>query len=231
MSSKTVKKTKRKIAPKAPLLKTRDRIVARSIALFNRKGLRDVPIERIANDLKLSPGNVTYHFPRKHQLIAATLEVMQQHLRTALERPIDVSTSLEGAIYLIRLYRTLWDFRFFFNSLTYVLTNPQLRREYTQFHDWAMHAIENDLIVLRRHGHFLQPVQPNTFALLAENMWSLWLNWLRIQQIRTPLAETPDNSAIYECALRNWSLCQPWMQLEYARDLLRDFKDLLPAPK
>lgn len=207
---------------------TRDRIIKRSIALFNRKGLRDVAVERIATDLRMSPGNVTYYFPRKPQLIAATLEVMQEHLRTALERPTDVSSAREGADYLIRLYRTLWDFRFFFNSLTYVLTNPQLRREYTAFHDWAMRTIESDLLVLRDHGHFLPPVPPNTFPLLAENMWSLWLNWLRMQQIRTPLAVTPDNAAIYECALRNWSLCQPWMRLEYARDLLRVFGELLP---
>jgi hypothetical protein len=59
-------------------------------------------------------------------------------------------------------------------------------------------------------------------------MWSLWLNWLRIQQIRTPRAVTPDDAAIYECALRIWSLCQPWMQLDYARDLLQVFGELLP---
>jgi AcrR family transcriptional regulator len=207
---------------------TRDRIVQRSIALFNRQGLRDVPVERIAADLKISPGNITYHFPRKQRLIAATLAVMQEHLRTALERPTAVGSARDGADYLLRLYRTLWDFRFFFNSLTYVLADSQLRREYDTFHDWAMRTIESNLIVLRDLGFFVQPSPPNTFQLLAENMWSLWLNWLRMQQIRTPRAVTPDDAAIYECALRNWSLCQPWMQLDYARDLLEVFGELLP---
>jgi AcrR family transcriptional regulator len=221
------KRSDRKIN-RTPVSSTRDRIVQRSIALFNRKGLRDVAIERIAADLKISPGNLTYHFPRKQQLIAATLAVMQEHLRTALEGPTAVSSARDGADYLIRLYRTLWDFRFFFNSLTYVLTDSQLRREYATFHDWAMRTIESDLIVLRDLGFFVQPSPPNTFQLLAENMWSLWLNWLRMQQIRTPRAVTPDDAAIYECALRIWSLCQPWMQLDYARDLLQVFGELLP---
>jgi AcrR family transcriptional regulator len=228
MARKTKEKRSDRKFNRTPVSSTRDRIVQRSIALFNRKGLRDVAIERIAADLKISPGNLTYHFPRKQQLIAATLVVMQEHLRTALEGPTAVSSARDGADYLIRLYRTLWDFRFFFNSLTYVLTDSQLRREYAAFHDWAMRTIESDLIVLRDLGFFVQPSPPNTFQLLAENMWSLWLNWLRMQQIRTPRAVTPDDAAIYECALRIWSLCQPWMQLDYARDLLQVFGELLP---
>jgi len=208
---------------------TRERIVQRSILLFNRKGLRDVAIERIAADLKISPGNLTYHFPRKHQLIAAALSVMKDRIRTALERPTAVRSALDGAHYLVRLYRTLWDFRFFFNALTYVLADKRLRREYTEFRDWAIETIENDLNTLCEHGYFLPPVAPNTFPLLAENMWSLWLNWLRMQQILNPLAATPEDTALYDCALHNWSLCQPWMRLDFAQDLLQSFHELLPG--
>lgn len=84
--------------------------------------MREVAIERIAQNLRLSPGNVTYHFPRKQQLILATLEVMKADLRKALEQPTAVTSAREGADYLIRLYRSLWGNRFFFNALTYVLT-------------------------------------------------------------------------------------------------------------
>jgi AcrR family transcriptional regulator len=207
---------------------TRERIIQRSILLFNRKGLRNVAIDRIAADLKISPGNLTYHFPRKQELIAATLAVMKERVRTALEQPTAVRSARDGANYLLRLYRTLWEFRFFFNALTYVLTDPQLRREYSEFRDWAMTTIETDLAVLTAQGLFLAPIAPNSFPLLAENMWSLWLNWLRIQQIRSPLATTPDDAALFDCALHNWSLCQPWMELGYARELLQVFREMLP---
>jgi AcrR family transcriptional regulator len=210
---------------------TSHRIIKCSIELFNRKGLRNVAIERIAAGLKISPGNLTYHFPRKQQLIAATLEFMKLELRTALEPPTGVRTARDGADYLIRLYRTLWDYRFFFNALTYVLTDRHLRREYSDFKAWAMETMRRDLEVLREHGHFVQPVAPNTFVLLAENMWALWLNWLRLQQIETPLAKTPDDAAIYDCALHNWSLCQPWMDAAYAAELLQVFNELLNTRK
>ncbi len=208
---------------------TAERIVARSILLFNRRGLRNVAIDQIAADLKISPGNLTYHFPRKHDLISAALAVMKERLRTALEHPVAVRSPKDGAEYLLRLFRTLWEFRFFFNALTYVLTDPHMREEYTEIHDWAMDAMESDLAVLTELGYFLPAVAPNSFRLLAENMWSLWLSWLRRQQVRSPLAPTPDDAALYDCALHNWSLCQPWMPIDFARELLRVYGELLPG--
>jgi AcrR family transcriptional regulator len=230
MASKKSKKRQRDRVPVGTNPSaTRDRIVQRSIFLFNRNGLRNVAIERIAADMKISPGNLTYHFPRKQQLIAATLDIMQDRLRTALERPTAVRSAPDGANYLIRLYRTLWDFRFFFNALTYVLTDRALRTEYSKLHDWAIDTIQRDLIVLCEHGYFVLPAPPNTFTLVAENMWSLLLNWVRMQHIRSPSAITPSNAALLDCALHILSLCQPLMQPDYARDLFEVFKESLSS--
>jgi AcrR family transcriptional regulator len=208
---------------------TRERIIQGSILLFNRKGLRSVPVDQIAKALKISPGNLTYHFPRKADLIGATLGVMKERLQAALAPPTPAHSARFGAEYLVNLYRTLWDFRFFFNALTYVLTIAELKREYSEFRDWSIRTVESDLQVFCDLGYFLPPAEPNSFLLLAENMWSLWLNWLRTQQLRTPLATTPDHAALYECALHDWSLCQPWMRLDYARELLQAIDEALPG--
>lgn len=94
-----------------------------------------------------------------------------------------------------------------------------------------MGTIENDLNVLCEQGQFRRPIAPHTFPLLAENIWSLWLNWLRMQQISTPGAALPDDTALYDCALHNWSLCQPWMSSTFACDLLTIFDELLKPDK
>ena len=204
---------------------TRERIIQRSIALFNRSGLQHVAIDHIASDLKISPGNLTYHFKRKRDLILATLDVLQRRLHTALERTTTTTSAEESAAYLISIFRTFWDFRFFFNALTFLLTNDaQLRKEYFEFRDRSLQAIEDDMRQLRDRGFFHDVPPPNTFRLLAENMWSQWLDWLRMQQMKNPLARTP---ALYECALHHWSLSQPFLDPDFAVELLNAYRSQL----
>lgn len=219
--------------PAAPLPKPRasktistsERIIQRSIALFNKRGLQHVAIDHIASDMGISPGNLTYHFKHKRDLIRATLDVLQERLLSALERTTKTTSADEAASSLVNIYRTFWDFRFFFNALTFLLTNDaQLRKEYFAFRDRSLQAIEDDLSQLNAIGFFKPITPPNTFRLLAENMWSQWLDWLRMQQIKNPTARTP---ALYDCALHHWSLSQPFLESDFAVQLLDAYQRLL----
>ncbi|MDB5971487.1 MAG: TetR family transcriptional regulator [Hydrocarboniphaga sp.] len=221
---KTTLRPKGKLRP----IGTRQRITLRAIALFNRYGIQNVSIDHIASDLKISPGNLTYHFKRKDDLIREGLDVLKEQLRIALERPVAVSSPLDGAEYLIRVFRTLWDFRFFFNSLAYLLQDDrQLRKEYTEFRNWLVGMMESDLGYMVERGLFLPPVAPNNFRLLSENIWGHFLNWLRLQQIETPSVATPSKQAIYDALQHLWSLCQLWMNPTFAKELLQVFQELL----
>lgn len=50
---------------------TRDDLLRRARELFNEHGVDVVGPRELARDLGLSPGNVSYHFPRKQDLVAA----------------------------------------------------------------------------------------------------------------------------------------------------------------
>ncbi|MGB0955479.1 MAG: TetR/AcrR family transcriptional regulator [Panacagrimonas sp.] len=221
-------------APKKPLGKsaggTRQRIVLSSIALFNRHGVQSVTIERICSDLKISPGNLTYYFPRKDDLIRATVEALQARVHEALQRPVEVESPRDGAAYLVRLLKTFWDFRFYFNALAFLMTdNPKLRKEYDQLRRWMIDTMVSDLEFLSEQKYFAEPVTPNTFRLLAENIYGLLLNWLRTQQIENPSARTPPKAALKDVTLHLWSLCQHWMAPAFAQDLLTAFDTVLSA--
>ena len=207
---------------------TRQRIVLASIELFNRYGPQNVPIDRIAADLDISPGNLTYHFKFKVDLISAALEVVKDRLRFALQRPVEVTSATEGAEYLVRLFRTFWECRFFFNSLAHLSTDDrELLSEYSQLSRWVVRTMESDIAYLAEQKYFRPPVAPNSFALLAENIWGLLLNWLRMAQIEGPRSTAPPNTALYEVALHLWSLCQLWMAPAFAAELLRIFQSVL----
>jgi AcrR family transcriptional regulator len=215
-------------APRAAGPGTRDRILATATDLFNRKGIAHVSIDEVAQVTGMSNGNLNYHFPRKQDLVRAMLERLDARMREALTPRLAARDPREGAEDLVRILRAFWEFRFFFNALTFLLSrDPVLRERYFAFQAWAIARVDVGLKQMVRTGEFGPVRKPNTTRLLAENMWSQWLNWLRMQQIESPDAEVPEGKALYECALRHWSLMEPYFPPAFARGLLPIYRELL----
>ena len=207
---------------------TRERILSVTMQLFNERGVQNVAVDHIAQALGISNGNLNYHFPRKRDLIRATLVILQERMREALSPSLAAVDAQQGARDLIRILRAFWDFRFFFTALTFLLSkDEELHDDYFRFQDWALETVDRGLHEMVANGHFRAPRAPNTTRLLAENMWSQWLNWLRMQQIRSPQLDLPEGEALYDCALHHWSLLEPYFDADYARNLLPVYRALL----
>jgi AcrR family transcriptional regulator len=211
-----------------PALSTAERIVLASIELFNREGVQHVAVKDIAAALKISPGNLTYHFKLKQDLLRAAFAVLQKKMRTVLTPSLPAQSALQGGEYLVNILRAFWEFRFFFNALTYLLSkDPVLRREYFAFQEWALSTLARGLREMMDKRHF-RPIRfPNTTRLLAENMWSQWLGWLRMQQLASPTAAMPEGQALYDSALHHWSLLEPYFPEDFANELLPVYRGLL----
>lgn len=51
-------------------MKTRERILHKTLELINTNGPTALRIEDLSNSLKLSPGNITYYFPKKGDILS-----------------------------------------------------------------------------------------------------------------------------------------------------------------
>lgn len=225
-STKNRAKSSQELGDKAKA--TRKRILQRSIQLFNQHGIHGISTQEVAADLGISPGNFNYYFPRKRDLLEACLDLLQERLHDALTRTGGFGTGLEGAEFLVNVYRTLWDFRFFYNGLTDILTqDATLQKRFMAFNEWAISALEKDCRQFAAEGVMLSEPTPNNYRLLVKNVWAIWLNWLRMQHIISPKAKTPSNEALFECAMGEWSISQPWLTPLYSAALLEGFRVLL----
>ena len=53
---------------------TREKIIEMSVRLFNEKGLVKVGVRDVSRNLNISPGNMSYYFPKKEDLVSELLE-------------------------------------------------------------------------------------------------------------------------------------------------------------
>ena len=69
-------------------MKTRDRILAGALVLFNEEGASGLSAVDIASALSISPGHLYYHFKGKAQIIATLFDAYEGELALVLEGAI-----------------------------------------------------------------------------------------------------------------------------------------------
>lgn len=86
VKSEAAKRTR--LAAKRAGTSTRELIIASANQIINRTGVVDFRIETLAHTLSLSPGNITYHFPKKEDIITAIWEEYMTVMRDTTEELI-----------------------------------------------------------------------------------------------------------------------------------------------
>ena len=102
-------------------MKTRDRILAETLRLFNEEGIAKVSTNRIANELDMSPGNLHYHFKSKEQLG----EWLFRRLESELEPFVASQTSLSALddvwLSLHLTFECIEKYRFIYSDIDYLI--------------------------------------------------------------------------------------------------------------
>lgn len=64
---------------------TREQIISDSLRLFNNQGEERAGVREIARSLGISPGNLSYHFPRKEDIIRLHLDRLNHELEILIQ--------------------------------------------------------------------------------------------------------------------------------------------------
>ncbi|MFT4194509.1 TetR/AcrR family transcriptional regulator [Ottowia sp.] len=118
------------MAKKAPR-RTAERILATTLALFNRFGEPNVSTTLISAELNISPGNLYYHFPSKDELVNTLFDQYEGGLYTLLAASEDVGDVEDAWFFLHSLFELIWQFRFLYRDLNHLLSRN--RRLETHF--------------------------------------------------------------------------------------------------
>tara|TARA_R110001592_G_scaffold174441_1_gene413269 strand:- start:315 stop:944 length:630 start_codon:yes stop_codon:yes gene_type:complete len=104
-------------------VKTRDRILNTSLALFNNLGEPNVTTLLISDELDISPGNLYYHFRSKGDIVEELFTTFESEMLDLLAVPEDVDISLDQqSFFLHLLFETVARYRFLYQDLVNVLS-------------------------------------------------------------------------------------------------------------
>ncbi len=104
-------------------VKTRDRILDTSLALFNIVGEPNVTTLLISDELDISPGNLYYHFKSKGDIVGELFDRYEAELLDLVTVPEDAEISLEQqGFFLHLLFEGIARYRFLYQDLVNVLS-------------------------------------------------------------------------------------------------------------
>ena len=104
--------------PQKPPRRTRERILATALALFNRAGEPNVTTADIADEMNISPGNLYYHFRNKDDIIGELYGALEASLRPLLAVPPGTVPTIEDLwLFLHLLFEKMGEHRFFYRDL------------------------------------------------------------------------------------------------------------------
>jgi AcrR family transcriptional regulator len=189
--------------------RTRARVLAESLRLFNELGEAHVTTGMIAAALGMSPGNLYYHFRNKDQIV--------EELFARFEERIDVQPGAAPAgpeaienlwLYLHLMLEGIWDYRFLYRNLDDVVTrNRRLRERFNRIID-RKHAAVEALCASLVEARMMR-ARPDEVRALARNVLVVATYWLNFQSLRG--RRGPEQGDIGQAAFQVMALVAPFL--------------------
>ncbi|HIF9278288.1 TPA: TetR/AcrR family transcriptional regulator [Photobacterium damselae] len=205
-------------------MKTRDRILAVSLDLFNRHGVSQVSTLIIATEMGISPGNLYYHFRGKEEIISTMISDLQHAItQLSAEYPNQVKEFDDYWPFMHTVMALFTHYRFLFRNLDNLNSQDQQMRRKIRSLVLKLRQITTDMI---NHLIELEKIRcdKQTVPLLADNLLLVSLNWLNYQTLLDD--KYSDEELIRTGVLRIISMLEPYLT-ENAQSPYFTHQDLL----
>lgn len=219
--------------PPSRSARTRERILAISLALFNAQGEANVTTGHIADELNISPGNLYYHFRNKDEII--------HHLFADFEKAIDVgpgeigdaASAMEDMwLYLHLMFERIWQYRFLYRNLDdLIMRDAKLRSHFNIIVGHKRDAVMAlcDALVNAK----AMRAAPDEIRALTENVLvvaTYWLNFehLRVKPISRYHPEDEPEQHFSRGVYQVMSLIQPYLvgvAREHLQHLMQNYRE------
>jgi hypothetical protein len=153
---------------------TRIKIVETSILLFNNKGLANVRLQDIAEYNNISPGNLTYHFKTKKDLMEYIIYYMIRKL-------VKIETTQRESLKHMSLYKILrnniiflFNYRFFFRDILEIINLvPNAKSIYKDVIIFNEKFTIEYINISIKNGYMKKEAFVGQYKTFAKNNWAI----------------------------------------------------------
>jgi len=199
--------------PKKPR-RTAERILEVTLDLFNAFGEPNVSTTLISAELKISPGNLYYHYPAKDELINALFGRYEAELNELLAAAENVRNVEDAWLFFHMLFELIWKHRFLYRDLNDLLfKNRRLETHFQALLAAKELAMRHVLSGLHLGGALkmeLREAAPTANAMVV--VVSYWLSYEYVRDPRHALEPDRAGAALMRGAFHALSLLLPYLE-------------------
>jgi len=153
---------------------TRIKIVESSILLFNNRGLANVRLQDIAEYNNISPGNLTYHFKTKKDLMDYIIYYMIRKL-------VEIETTQRESLKQMSLYNILrnnlvflFNYRFFFRDILEIINLvPNAKSVFKDVIKINEKFSIESINISIKNGYMKKEAFDDQYKIFAKNNWAI----------------------------------------------------------
>ncbi len=186
--------------------------------LMNEHGAQSIGTTQIAEALKISPGNLYYHFKNKEEIVRILFDEVEQGLRDLVTADIEIPISpTRFAGFYLRSLDVIWEHRFFFGGLLQLLRkDEELAQRYRIVQAETIDSLEGLARQFVKDGNMTKPRGRNGFRSVALNTWLVWTNWIRYKQTISP-TQLVTREDLAEGVTQIFDVLNPYLDPDFER--------------
>jgi AcrR family transcriptional regulator len=164
--------------------RTRQRILAGGLELFNAEGEANVTTGTIAAAVGISPGNLYYHFRNKDEIVEQLFRQLEERMAVEPAIATDAAGAIEDLwLYLHLMLEAIWEYRFLYRNLDDLTArNRRLRERFNRIAERKLGAVARLCEGLVAAG--AMRASADEMRTLARNVLVVATYWLNFQSLR-----------------------------------------------
>ncbi len=159
--------------------KTKTKILAAALHLFNHHGLVNVRLQQIANEVGISVGNLAYHYYSKEAIVKAIDQELSHEIIPFIAKDRLFLSLMDFDNHLARFYHLLKNYSFYFIDLLELKrAYPKLYKKQDNYIQQITQQIENWFSTNIQRGLIQPAIRPKHYKIIAHTIWMIITFWL-----------------------------------------------------